>query len=87
MLSATTADISDSIAPSIAMVTAEENQRQNQVGVKLRNLQVRQAGGNSTEARSNGLHRKMQQRRRCGSSHEGDDVSGNALADARRDEE
>ena len=57
MRSDTTADMSDSIAPSMATVIAGEISGPQQVGTKLRNDQCRQAGRNSAETRADRFHR------------------------------
>ena len=66
MRSETTADISDSIAPSIATVNAGPKQSVNQVRPEIRNRQMRQAAGNPAKARADGFHRQFEnQHRRC----------------------
>ena len=52
-----------------------------QAGVPLRDREMRQAAGNSAEARADGFHRQLEQERGHGRAQHGDDRAGNAIGD------
>ena len=62
--SATTADISDSMAPSMATVSAGESSVRIEVGPESREVDVGQAGGDAAEPRADRLDRQAGQRPR-----------------------
>ena len=79
MRSETTADISDSIAPSMATVIAGEIEGPKQIQAKVRNLKCRQPGGDASKASADRLDREFEQHNRRGAKKEGNDVTGNPL--------
>jgi hypothetical protein len=64
MRSETTADMSDSIAPEQRHGHSGSEQAVNQIRMKLRNGQVRQATRDTAEARTNSLDRKLEKENR-----------------------
>ena len=79
MRSATTADISDSIAPSIATVRAGTSRPRISSGRNVGRCERRQAARNAAEARADGLDRQAEARHRRPSQHQRHDRAGNAL--------
>ena len=75
MRSATTADSSDSIAPSIAIVSVGESSVRIRSGRKRGNLNLRQPGRNAAEAAADRLDRQSEQPGDGGAADERHDVA------------
>jgi hypothetical protein len=80
MRSETTADISDSIAPSMATVTARPQQPVNQVGAEAWDLEVRQPCGMPPK-RADGLYRQIEEVDGRRAYHESHNRAGDPVRD------